>query len=228
MPKPKVDKICTICGKKFQVKQHISDRGNGRFCSQDCLSKSRIKRVECVCSVCNKKFKIISSYHKKGGGKFCSHKCEGLSKRNRVTNKCLICGKQFTASAYSVNNGKGKYCSSKCFYSHYSGDRHHAWKGGITSDTVNIRTSPEYKQWRKSVLIRDNFTCQDCGAENVAVNAHHIKSFSIMYNEMKDSFPLLKPEDAFKLYKPMLSLSNGKTLCIPCHDKAHGRKTSGR
>jgi hypothetical protein len=34
------------------------------------------------------------------------------------------------------------------------------WKGGITPINVKIRTSKEYKEWRKEVFCRDKYTCQ--------------------------------------------------------------------
>lgn len=58
--------------------------------------------------------------------------------------------------------------------------------------------TPEYKNWRKLVFERDNYTCQICGKHGVKLNADHIKSFR--------NFPKLRT-----------TLDNGRTLCIPCH-----------
>ena len=49
------------------------------------------------------------------------------------------------------------------------------WKGGLTELVKGIRRSPEYFQWRNSILERDNKTCRDCGSKD-NVNAHHLKS----------------------------------------------------
>lgn len=75
------------------------------------------------------------------------------------------------------------------------------WKGGITPWHETIRSSMEYKLWRKSVFERDNWTCQECG-DNKGGNlqAHHIKPFSS------------NPELHF-------AIDNGLTLCIRCHAK---------
>ncbi len=57
-------------------------------------------------------------------------------------------------------------------------------------------------KWRKSVLERDDYTCQDCGRKD-SLHAHHIKP--------KWEYPKL-------CYK----VSNGRTLCEDCHDSVHG------
>jgi len=64
----------------------------------------------------------------------------------------------------------------------------------------------EYQDWRKAVFSRDNFTCVLCSARGVYLNADHIKPWA--------THPDLRYE-----------LSNGRTLCVPCHLKqpTHGR-----
>lgn len=72
------------------------------------------------------------------------------------------------------------------------------WRGGITKISAKIRTSSQYKQWRKDVLERDNYSCVLCGATGVPLHADHIKAFAY------------HPELRF-------DLSNGRALCVPCH-----------
>lgn len=79
------------------------------------------------------------------------------------------------------------------------------WKGGVTPINQLIRTSSRYKEWRKAVFERDNYTCQnpECNARSgdgkkVVLHADHIKPFA------------LYPELRFEL-------SNGRTLCKSCH-----------
>ena len=76
-----------------------------------------------------------------------------------------------------------------------SGVNHWNWKGGVSPRMLN---TPEYKAWRKSVFERDNYTCQFCGKYGGELNADHIKQWSL--------YPDLRFE-----------LSNGRTLCVPCH-----------
>lgn len=71
------------------------------------------------------------------------------------------------------------------------------------SATPNHRTW-QYKRWRRQVFKRDDYVCQQCGAVT-QVQPHHIKSMS------------KHPELAY-------ILSNGTTLCSPCHTTVHGGK----
>lgn len=83
-----------------------------------------------------------------------------------------------------------------------SGESHWNWKGGVTDENHRQRESYEYRQWRKSVFERDNYTCQVCGASGGELNAHHIKPFSV--------YPDLR-----------FDVSNGLTLCKQCHINVH-------
>lgn len=71
------------------------------------------------------------------------------------------------------------------------------------------RNSPEYKIFRSLVYDRDDYTCQHCGKKGCELNAHHTKSY--------------------KNHKKLrLDISNGITLCVPCHKKEHKRIKSGK
>lgn len=85
------------------------------------------------------------------------------------------------------------------------------WKGGVSRDTHSTR-EPKYKEWRKAVFSRDNYTCQNknciyCNNKiGYILQSHHIKSWATN----KD----LRYE-----------LENGLTLCIKAHRiKYHGWK----
>lgn len=81
------------------------------------------------------------------------------------------------------------------------------WKGGVSKANKMEYNSHRYKDWRKSVFERDNYTCQDCGVtgDKAYLTAHHIKAFAY--------FVELRYE-----------LSNGKTLCEDCHSKTDNYK----
>jgi len=84
------------------------------------------------------------------------------------------------------------------------GDRHWNWKGGITPKTQKIRGSQKTKDWRVKVFKRDDFTCLKCLKRGGALHAHHIKSFA--------KYPKLR-----------FTVSNGATLCKPCHNRIHSK-----
>lgn len=66
-------------------------------------------------------------------------------------------------------------------------------------------TTEEYYFWRKSVYLRDNYTCQHCGSKK-ELQAHHI----IPWKNTKNRKWL------------RYDIDNGITLCRSCHLKAHG------
>lgn len=85
------------------------------------------------------------------------------------------------------------------------GATNHKWKGGVTGERAKRYGSEEYRGFVKNCLIRDQYTCQHCGAKNgmgvnVVLQVHHIKSYA--------EHPLCR-------YDP----DNGITLCISCHYK---------
>lgn len=67
------------------------------------------------------------------------------------------------------------------------------------------RLTKEYKDWRKSVFERDDYTCMICGKVGGELNAHHIKPYA-KYEELR------------------FDLDNGITLCKECHKKVHSKK----
>lgn len=83
------------------------------------------------------------------------------------------------------------------------------WRGGITPQNARIRGSLEYRQWRLSVFERDNYTCQGCGKRGGYLHADHIKPFAY------------HPELRF-------DITNGRTLCVPCHRQTPTWKARAR
>ena len=79
-------------------------------------------------------------------------------------------------------------------YGYYPEDR--------PTDDFSMRGRQERLLWSKAVIARDDYTCQDCGKRGGKLHAHHIKRWS--------DFPELRFE-----------LSNGTTLCPPCHEIRH-------
>ena len=80
------------------------------------------------------------------------------------------------------------------------GEKSYYWKGGVTPIRKKLYFSQEYKNWRKAVFERDNYTCVFCNQKGGILNADHIKPFAL--------FPKLR-----------FDLNNGRTLCLECHKK---------
>jgi len=80
-------------------------------------------------------------------------------------------------------------------------------KGDYASERLRMILSrmPEYNRWRTAVFKRDRYTCQECGARCVPLEAHHI----LPYRDY--------PELAFEI-------DNGITLCEGCHYMTRGRE----
>ena len=91
----------------------------------------------------------------------------------------------------------------------HRGDKSYLWKGGVSKEYKHKTNTMAYKEWRKNVYERDNFTCQDCGLSGVYLTAHHIKSWTY--------FPELRYE-----------VFNGRTLCESCHCKTDNYKGRGK
>lgn len=82
-----------------------------------------------------------------------------------------------------------------------TGKNNYLWQGGKTAEIDKLRTGLEYKQWRRAVFGRDNYTCIKCGCrKSGSLEADHIKPQS--------KFPELR-----------FDINNGRTLCKPCHRK---------
>lgn len=90
---------------------------------------------------------------------------------------------------------------------HVKGKHHPRWTGVHARDK-EYRQTFEYRDWRKYIMQKDNFTCQCCGLpannkEKIKIHVHHI--FSV-----KGHPELIHDK------------SNGICLCSKCHYKFHG------
>jgi len=85
----------------------------------------------------------------------------------------------------------------------YVGEKAGHWKGGSYAGLH--RHTAEWKDWRKSVFSRDDYTCQMCGRRGVYLEAHHI-------------WPRAKYPDR------VFDIDNGITLCRDCHNLTKGKK----
>ena len=201
-------KICETCKKEYKTSNSKS-----RFCSKNCFSKSRTKRITYNCEYCNKPHTVIECVYNKANHHFCSRSCKGkwqsehIKGLNHHLNKkvyvsCSICGEKLFRL---VENDNSKfYCSEKCKSIGNSKELSPRWNNELDElDRVMKRNYKEYDDWRKSVFERDSYTCVIC-KDNVGgnLNAHHINS----YHSDKEL---------------RLEIENGVTLCTVCHKLFH-------
>jgi len=167
-------KPCKFCSKFFS-KPDVESREawlhRRKYCSISCTDKApRTKETRLK----QRKAKLGKSTWNKG--------TKGVMKPNKTSFK------------------KGHTSWVKGLKGYMAGEKNPNWKGGVTSEHERIRKSPEYKEWRKSVFERDNYTCKNCGKRGGDMQADHIKPFAM--------HPRLRME-----------LENGRTLCVDCHRK---------
>lgn len=130
-----------------------------------------------------------------------------LWKGGKVIRQCYICSKNILRGRWKklIKVVCSKRCLSELHKKFNSGENCYRWKGGITPEQKLLRSKGDNKNWRRSIFIRDDFTCKKCGERNIYIQAHHIKSWS--------KYPKLR-----------FDINNGMTLCKNCHKKVHRRE----
>ena len=155
------------------------------------------------CDRCEKEF-YKSKSQLRFKNYFCSRKCRlDFQKENAFTFPCYICFKPIKIAPAQLKYRRRSTCSPKCrrILAKQRMEQERK-KRGVTVGMLNrlARRSVDAKEWREAVFQRDDFTCQMCGIRGTYLEADHIKPWAF--------FPDLRFE-----------LSNGRTLCRPCHDK---------
>lgn len=217
----RIKKNCVICSKEFSV---FASRWKTKSCSSKCgyLASSQWRtnnnygfqkgHVPCVLSpeAQKRKAQKLSIANK---GKRNSPKTEFKKGHSITENFRKVRAKLKGVNAPGYKHGKPKctVCKKDIAYEAKNCQRHQpgVWKGGITPINKLIRSSKEYKLWRKSVFERDNYTCQFCKVRGGTLQADHIKPFAY-YPELR------------------FSLDNGRTLCVECHKKTDTYKARAK
>jgi 5-methylcytosine-specific restriction endonuclease McrA len=92
------------------------------------------------------------------------------------------------------------------------GKNSHFWRGGRTTITKTLKQSHEYREWRRKVFERDNWTCQKCKTRGGNLHPHHIIPLSkIIYMNNIETL------DDCKNCLILWDVHNGITLCEKCH-----------
>lgn len=72
------------------------------------------------------------------------------------------------------------------------------WKEVKNKELSRLRGTAKYREWRKHVLQRDDYTCQKCGSKDKKLHTDHELPFAL--------YPDLRFE-----------ILNGRVLCVDCH-----------
>jgi hypothetical protein len=185
-------------------KKSEASRVNWLFCSKTCgavhNNKSRTQTEDRFCGNCGSSFGVNTTNTVSARKRFCSSRC-AITHRNDQNNpsvspqareKIAIAAKKRGTSHMRTDQAREKQRIS------ISGSGHWNWQGGITPENRRRRNLKEYKDCRKLVFARDNFTCLLCGKRGGYLEMDHIKPWAY--------FPELR-----------YALSNLRTLCKPCH-----------
>lgn len=87
------------------------------------------------------------------------------------------------------------------------------YKGGRASLNMVVRRCARYKQWVRSIFVRDDFTCQKCLIKGTYLEADHYPT----------RFSTIIDEDGITTYEQAMACgmlwdqNNGRTLCRKCH-----------
>lgn len=114
----------------------------------------------------------------------------------------------------ALKNGNGKWMKGKKHSEETKekmsksrrGENNYRWKGdrSAVENKHRLRGQKEWKEWRKSVFERDNYTCKQCNVRGGFLEPHHI-------------IPI-------RLNGELFNTKNGITLCHPCHLKILGKE----
>jgi len=204
---------CQQCNKEFKVADIHLKQGR-KYCSRKCYIDATGKIVSCL--TCKKEIRHWASRIKKGQGKYCSRKCayQGLPKSFRQTT-LSITQKKKISDTLKKGYSTGKIVHWNLGKTFLQKENHPNWKGGITPVSSSVRNSIQYKDWRKSIFERDNYTCQLCNLYGGKLAVDH---YPITFAEILHKNNISSIEDAI-LCDAFWDISNGRTLCLECHKK---------
>ena len=205
-------KKCIVCGKEF-----AKTRKGRKFCSRNCYYKWQKEHPNKGWRKKGNKLGFQRG-HKVFGG-FKSRFDKGQTPWNKgkhiQTNNAL--------EVWNKNGGipwlKGTHQKTNDALLKWrknggviKGKQHWNWKGGTSKLRERIEALPQYKRWRKSVFERDDYTCQKCKVKGGRLHPHHKKEFSRILKENN-----IRTVEQAKKCKELWKVSNGQTLCLPCH-----------
>ena len=193
----RIKRTCARCGNEFETTPSVIASGHGVFCSRECCFPPNMAN----CENCGKEFRYSPSAKQK----FCSKECADSSEYKSVQ------ASQSAKNAWSNPESRIKLMDGIKRRSesdewknspHFRKGKDNPRYKGNRRATREDGNRYEYAKWRKSVLKKDNYTCQECGKRGGRLEAHHIKEWA-NHTELR------------------YDIGNGMALCEDCHIKIH-------
>ncbi len=188
--------MLAVSERELERRRKISQTLSGRSLSDEHRAKlSAAKKGRSLTEECKAKIGLAHRGMKRSAE---------TRKRISEANKGQIQKPEAIAAMKKKLTGRKMSPEQRLHHSSYAlrGERHPRWKGGISGENARTRQSVEGRLWREAVFTRDDYTCQSCRQRGGELNAHHLKQFS-EFRELR------------------FDLSNGQTLCVPCHRSVH-------
>lgn len=230
---------CSYCKKELIITRSEQLKKKTNYCNTICYNHATKRKYidgykKCKNPDCNKLFpyrnslqvRSVRCYHTgiligSVNQLFCNKKCS-LLWRNKYYNPIFTEHAREKIRQSALKRGVSHMHTPEALEKRRKaimGENHWNWQGGKTSLIRKIRNCFEYINWRKSVFVRDNYTCTWCGIKSgngkaIKLNADHIEQFSKLITKFKiSSF-----EQAINS-KELWDINNGRTLCLDCHKK---------
>jgi 5-methylcytosine-specific restriction endonuclease McrA len=187
------------------------------------------------CLFCSGEFRVIRA--RKNTAKFCSIRCKAEWQRENEKGennpkwirdgirekKCKYCGATMRWEDMRIplqSFTERKFCSKECIrlgQKRYEGKNHPKYKPNADHSLIKrVRVSERQSRWSRKVMIRDDYTCQNCKKVGGDLHAHHIKPFIEIWEENK-----IKTLSDARECKELWEIDNGITLCKDCHYKTY-------
>lgn len=190
--------------------------GKGQFIKGSIPANKKLLEFRvCVREGCDNVFQKVI---KNPATKFCTHKCSTTATKGVPKPESQIQKMRDNNAHY----WKGKKQSekhitkaTKALKPYQSGEKHWAWKGGITPIQRKLRFTKAYSDWRTAVFERDDYTCQQCARKGGRLNADH---YPVSYAQ------LVGAQD----WDGLSDINNGRTLCYECHIKTPNYGAKGQ
>ena len=195
---------CENCGKEHSVPKSDFENRKHHFCSSECYNEWRDNRVKFNCDYCGKEKETIKSQFERCEHHFCSSECrENWKKNDKLIFNCEHCGRECSVSKSKFERYEHHFCSNECAHEWGRGENHPRYNFDLTDEEREKgRDIIGYKTWVKTILRKNNYTCQCCGQYSKNLKAHHLNG----YNWDKEH---------------RIDVNNGITLCEDCHKEFH-------